>query len=497
MPVLFCFLGVSLAVLAEDRPVAFLTFCGTVYRSGSFAAAFFHVDRRGQEVVWAGGVDVYIESDFQVAGERRTFFAGPDGKPVSDTVAFRRNVTLPRDSFPIGMVRHPVQGEADSCAVAWHVYVIPAGTQVSSPALLDSLSITAARPTSHALLGKHLRSYMQAGMVRMFKTRPGIRVFARVHDEGTRFSFFAGDDGAARFVDISGPKLILLSGLGCDIKAWARSFEHVACSGRTRENDFHILAYPDLVRQYAAVGFFDYPSFGAVDGPTIGGALARDLAGARKTDRIDMIGHSMGGMVARSYIEQYNGHETVDHAVLLQTPLNGVTNSIHRNFMSLSPLLGTETLNGVLCAVSPLAQLLQKSDFVRALNAPWEKSEAPASATGFGQCAYFSIATGIHGSGSDPGSAVGWIDYQSDALPHEIRAESALYLPLGDGRLGDLDQTGRREVLLISPSKETDRYIRHESFVAYMADDERNGACKWILSRLWPDALRRTGKGAQ
>lgn len=485
--VLLLCLFISRNVTGDDRPQAYLSFCGTVYRSNSSAAAFLNVD--GQSSLSNTTVDAYVQADFQETGEPRTYFAGSDGKPVSGLAVFRKNVILQDRQFPLGIVFHPVQESALSCDVEWRVFLVPSGTPVSSPELLQTVSITVPCPTRHVLLGKHLQSYMEAGMVRMFKTRAGIRVFARIHDGGTKFSFYVGDDAAARFTALKGPKLILISGLGCDIKAWAGNFEQLTCTGQPRENDHHLVAYPALMSQYAAVGFFDYPSSGPVNGPDIAGALARDLADAPADDRIDLIGHSMGGMVVRSYIEQYAGYEKIDHAVLLQTPQNGVTNSMHKDFMSLSPLFGTKTLNGILHAVSPLAELLQNSDFIRNLNRPWENLEAPASTTGFGPCEYFAVAAGIYGSGNDPKSTHGWVDYQSDSLPEEIRAESALYLPLGDGRLGELDQTGQREILLISPSKEMNRYIQHGSFVAHMADDEHNGSCKWILSRLWPDPM--------
>jgi hypothetical protein len=112
--------------------------------------------------------------------------------------------------------------------------------------------------------------------------------------------------------------------------------------------------------------------------------------------------------------------------------------------------------------------------------------DPPRSATGFGACRYYCVAAGVYGSGRDPKRAAGWFDQQSDAFPDEIKATSALWLPLGKGPVGELDPTGQHELLLTSSSRALDRYIWHISFIFHMADDERNGAARWLRSRLWP-----------
>jgi len=184
-------------------------------------------------------------------------------------------------------------------------------------------------------------------------------------------------------------------------------------------------------------------------------------------------------------VEAEGGHQVIDRAVFMQTPLNGLSNTMHDE---LAGLLPTTLLNGTLAAVSPLSKMLRGSPYYERLNAPWLRHDPLASANGFGTCRYYCVAAGVYGSGRDPRRTEGWFDNQSDAFPTEIKATSALWFPLGGGGFGELDPTGEHELLLTSPSTERNRYLQHVSYIFYLADDERNGTARWLRTRLWPEA---------
>ena len=70
-------------------------------------------------------------------------------------------------------------------------------------------------------------------------------------------------------------------------------------------------------RQYA----FNYRSVGSIESVALG--LKRALSANVQGGRIDIIAHSMGGLVARAYIQQLGGERRVDRLITLGTPHGG------------------------------------------------------------------------------------------------------------------------------------------------------------------------------
>lgn len=70
---------------------------------------------------------------------------------------------------------------------------------------------------------------------------------------------------------------------------------------------------------------FEYPSvtsdLNAVAGRL--GAVVEDAVGHAPEDTCVLIGHSMGGLVARQYVQELGGHEIVDTVVTMGTPHRG------------------------------------------------------------------------------------------------------------------------------------------------------------------------------
>jgi len=97
-------------------------------------------------------------------------------------------------------------------------------------------------------------------------------------------------------------------------------------------------------RQYA----FNYRSAGSLE--ALGLRLKRELQGAIRGGRIDLVAHSMGGLVARFYLQQLGGARRVDRLLTLGTPHHGTHAA---NFLP-SPLV---------------RQLLPEGPFIRHLNA--------------------------------------------------------------------------------------------------------------------------------
>jgi len=101
------------------------------------------------------------------------------------------------------------------------------------------------------------------------------------------------------------PLVVLVHGLDCNLQNW-RSMSRLLQTAGYR------------------VGYFSYPS----DGPIDQGAqlLAQQMIALRQAFpslRVDLIGHSMGGLVCRDYIEgdQYAGG--VEHLILIAPPNRG------------------------------------------------------------------------------------------------------------------------------------------------------------------------------
>jgi pimeloyl-ACP methyl ester carboxylesterase len=465
---------------ADAAPEVFLAFPFQFTRSGERTAGLVNV-RHGRP---DGLVDLYavVEAPF-AEGESAVRYADPAGTLTEALVPCRTNHQLSPQPIPIKLTQ-PVISWGRAHQVTWSLVAIPAGRTPGSFEELAAINLARAVPRKVTVTSAPCsHPWERFALLQAMGITGGIHFFAEVLDEGRSFNGYAGDDAPQRLWQLPGPKLVLIAGLGCSGRAWMGDHQQFIVDGRMPPWHQGLLTYEPLLRNYRWVAFFDYPSAGALDGPAILGRLCEAMHGASPEDRIDLIGHSMGGMVARCFIELGGGHRVVDNAVFLQTPLNGVHNRLHQRLSALAP---AATVDVVLNNLSPLARLLRGSELLKKLNEPWRRGDPPVSPTGFAGCRYFSVAAGIFGSGRDPHSTAGWYDFQSDAFPTEIAAANALWLPLGGGGLGELDPTGAHEVLLVSASPEQDAYLRHASFVFHMADDGNNGAGSWLTERLWP-----------
>jgi pimeloyl-ACP methyl ester carboxylesterase len=451
-----------------------------LYRSGETCPFLVNVsDGTVSEAVDLYAVVTYADAE----GKRQVRYATSDGKLSERLVRFRAAAQLSEGQGPGGTVRQPSFAGGTMHDVSWWLYALPAGASVADQGELARASLCQPMPTRTRVVSQaYSRPWERFAFLQSMHLKGGARLHAEVSADGRGFRPVIGPDVPADFWQLPGPKLVLIAGLGCSARAWVGNVHTFLLEGRADSRRRGILCYPKLIKHYRHILFFEYPSAGDLAGDEIAGRLRAVMQGARPEDRIDMIGHSMGGVVARHFIEIDGGHRVVDNAVFLESPLNGVSNGVRDG---LAGMLPTAVLNGALGAVSPLSKMLRGSPYCERLNAPWRRGEAPRSPTGFGACRYYCVAAGVHGSGRDPRRAAGWFDDQSEAFPTEIQASSALWLPLGGGPVGELDPTGEHELLIVSPSRERDRYIQHVSFIFFMADDARNGTARWLVSRLW------------
>ncbi len=471
------FLG--LAALA--KPELSLAFPFQLYRSGETSPCLYGLAKPGlPQPVDLYAVVTYPDS----AGNRVVLYAGLDGKLGDRLAPYRQNLRLAAGQAPLAELPQPAFATDAIHAVTWWLYALPAGSRPADVGELARKSLNQMVPARTLVVSQpYSRPWEKFAFLQSTTLTGGIRLWAEVSDEGKHFRWVVDDSTLEGFWRLPGPKLVLIPGLGCGARAWVEDPHSLILEGKVSSRSDGILAAAELMKHYRYVALAEYPSAGALDGPEIAGRIKEAFRHARPEDRIDLIGHSMGGLVVRQFVERDGGHRVIDRAVMMESPLNGLSNGIHDELANFLP---TNLLNGTLAAVSPLSKMLRGSPYYDQLNGPWLRHDPLASAAGFGTCRYYCIAAGVHGSGTDPRRADGWFDQQSDAFPTEIKATSALWLPLGGGGFGELDSTGQHELLLVSPSPERDRYIWHVSFIFHMADDARNGSARWLTARLWP-----------
>lgn len=90
--------------------------------------------------------------------------------------------------------------------------------------------------------------------------------------------------------------------------------------GANRANFFPLQTYlkaKGYTRQLA----FNYRSTGSIEGMAI--RLRNEIKAQVKGGRIDIIAHSMGGLVSRYYVQQLGGSRRVDRLITLGTPHRG------------------------------------------------------------------------------------------------------------------------------------------------------------------------------
>ena len=473
----------TVAVGLRGAPLLSVSFPFQLYRSGEHSACLYDLRTGlGDDPVDLCAVVTFTDD----SGARAIRFAGPDGTLAEQPVRYREAVSLTAGQSSLGDLRQPVFSKDTVHPVSWWLYALPAGSDVESLARIAARSLNQVVPTRTLVAAQAFsRPWERFGFLQSLHLAGGMRLRAEISEEGRRFRCAVGPLVPTDFWALPGAKLILVAGLGCGARAWVGDTGLFVHKGQVDYRRRGILCDPELTRHYRHVAVFEYPSSGDLGGPEIADALKAVMRDARPEDRIDMLGHSMGGVVVRHFVEAEGGHRVVDNAVLLQSPLDGLSNGVHTGLANLMP---GSVLDGALGKVSPLSKMLRGSAYLERLNAPWRRNLPPTSPTGYGTCRYYCIAAGVHGSGADRTRAAGWFDRQSDAFPTEIRATSALWLPLGGGSVGEIDPTGVHELLLVSPAPDQDRFTEHVSFIFHMADEERNGASRWLRERLWPAA---------
>ena len=328
--------------------------------------------------------------------------------------------------------------------------------------------------------GKGVRSRTME-LHRAMNMRSGIHVWLK-RQVGNRWEGRLGEDTAPDFWRVPGPKAVFVHALGYSAAMWCGNVDQVIHDGRPASSTC-FLACEEITGNYSAVAFFEYPGYYPVNSARVAGALKQAMQGAATGDRIDMIALSLGGIVARYYVEKMDGRRFVDNLVTIQSPNAGV--SLDKASAAVKSV--ANALPNGLEGFAPLAALLKDSDFMRDLNRPWVLGEGPVSRTGFGGTRYFCIASGLPGTGTSPDRAAGWHDGLSRDTGSDISAASALFLPLGDGRLHELDSTGRHEYLYLPSDPAHARFARHGALASLGGHDDRARVAAWLRDRLWGD----------
>ncbi len=448
---------------------------------------------RGGEGVWLQvglsgmppKLDLRIRAEVTYpAGGTRVFHYGPQGKPADQPQIYRPNFAPPGATFFVGPLTAPDTAPGAPAEVVWVVNAAPTagdtGPQVEGR--------FAAQLYSQSLAGLAGRVYQA------WFARSGVAVWAEVSDEGRKLQPHFGPAEMDRFWNLPGTKLILIHGLSCSHREWFNSVTTLIRNGAYPAGTSCLPAYQPLMKHYAAVAAFEYPGLYPIPGPRLAGALAEVMAAAPEGMRVDLLGHSQGGMIGRYYVEKLGGAAKVANLVTICSPLGGVSTPDWQQgrqwLVSWAKLLcGPAAGPGDLV---PIADMVSGSRLLTDLNRPWQKLEPPCSRDGFGPTRYYCVATGVFGSGRSPHRAAGWSDCLPGSQGREIRATSALYLPLGSGPegrpagLAELDASGEHELLVVSPAPAADRPLLHAIVTHHLADDTHTGIAKWLTARLWP-----------
>ncbi|MCU1351462.1 MAG: lipase class 2 [Acidimicrobiales bacterium] len=107
---------------------------------------------------------------------------------------------------------------------------------------------------------------------------------------------------------------------------------------------------------------FELPTLGTQDIDASARALGRFADGVRAQTgaaKVDLVGHSQGGLVARSYVKRGGGASRVDSLIMLGTPNHGTY------VANLAKVLGFGSCAGVVACV----QMTTGSSYLAALNA--------------------------------------------------------------------------------------------------------------------------------
>lgn len=122
-----------------------------------------------------------------------------------------------------------------------------------------------------------------------------------------------------------------------------------------------------------------YPDYGLGDIRTNSQRLANTIAGVRARTgaaKVDLVAHSMGGLVSRYYIKSLGGAATVDSLIMMGTPNYGTSLANVASFLTFGSCVGIDACN----------QMAAGSSFLNDLNAGDDT---------IGSVRYTSIATSV------------------------------------------------------------------------------------------------------
>ncbi len=125
-------------------------------------------------------------------------------------------------------------------------------------------------------------------------------------------------------------------------------------------------AYWPLRDRLRAAGYtveiFTMPDYGMGDIHTNAARLAQFVDGVRARTgaaRVDLVGHSMGGLVSRDYVKTLGGAAEVDSLIMLGTPNYGTVVANIADFFGLGSCIG----------IVGCQEMVTGSDYLKALNA--------------------------------------------------------------------------------------------------------------------------------
>src|SRR5262249_11740291 len=73
---------------------------------------------------------------------------------------------------------------------------------------------------------------------------------------------------------------------------------------------------------------FDYQSFGPIEASARSlGELVEKVVESTGAERVDLVCHSLGGLVARAYVDLQGGHRRVGRVITLGTPHRGLAHA--------------------------------------------------------------------------------------------------------------------------------------------------------------------------
>ncbi len=131
------------------------------------------------------------------------------------------------------------------------------------------------------------------------------------------------------------------------------------------------LGYVPLIERLRGAGYdvtmLTYPDYGLGDIRDNSQRLANTIAAVRARTgaaKVDLVSHSMGGLVSRYYIKNLSGASKVDSLVMLGSPNYGTAIANIASFLSLGSCVGIESCNQMAAGSTFLANLNAGDDTI-------------------------------------------------------------------------------------------------------------------------------------